>query len=354
MKIPCVIVRGGTSKGIYLRGEDLPSNPSDRDSVICSIFGSPDSRQIDGLGGGDPLTSKVAILSARNLVEGSDVSYLSGEVRLGCSEINYGIMCGNLASGVGLAAFHLDLLKPEAIGNAIRIYNVNSGGIIHAIHDDFDAGVGGKNTSVKLTFLSSGGRATSKILPTHRPIEWLSINGLELEYSVVDAGAIYAFLKASQFGLSGSESVESLNGNRDLRSNVELVRRHVCDQINRLNPGLEIHTGQVKVALVKDLPGDSGFSNCDIEARIVNPQGVHHAYAVSGAICCCTASAIEGTIIQQLAPANSMNPRICIGHPEGLLEVSVELEDTNQGLSVCKASIERTARLIMKGMVYAA
>ncbi len=166
-EIPCVIIRGGTSKGVYLRGNDLPENAEKRDMLISKLFGSPDPRQIDGLGGGDPLTSKVAIISTSTRSD-SDIAYLSGEVRLGCSEINYGIMCGNLASGVGLAAHHLNMIDSHPTDSTVRIYNVNSKSIIHAKYDSFSDGIAGKDNKVNLTFLSRGGGLPGRYYPRIR------------------------------------------------------------------------------------------------------------------------------------------------------------------------------------------
>ncbi len=182
------------------------------------------------------------------------------------------------------------------------------------------------------------------------------MHGLEIEYSVVDAGAIYVFLRASAFNVAGNESADSLNANQELRNDIEQLRRDVCQQVNELNPHLSIHTGQIKMALVAgcldERDCDEAARPVDIEGRIMNPQGVHRAYAVSGAICCCTASAIEGTIVNQLTFTDTTKPRLTIGHPEGTLEISVELERNSGELRVLESSIQRTARVIMRGTVY--
>jgi 2-methylaconitate cis-trans-isomerase PrpF len=355
LEIPCVIVRGGTSKGVYLRAADLPEDEALRDKIVSRLFGSPEPRQINGLGGGDPLTSKVAILSSAE-DKASDVTYLSGEVRLGCSEINYGIMCGNLASGVGLAAYHLKLLRATPVGNVVRIYNANTNSLIHAEYDNFRDGICGEVNEVKLTFFSSGGGATKKILPTGSPVDRLSLDGREIKYSVVDAGAIYVFLRASTFDLQGNESAGILNANQEMRGLVERIRGEVRAYINQLNPHLDIQIGQIKVALVSERIEDRGLGSesppADIEARVVNPQGVHRAYAVSGAICCCTASAIEDTIVNQLTSTDKYNPSLTIGHPEGTMEIAVELERKAGGLAIRKSTIQRSTRVIMSGTVY--
>ena len=355
LEIPCVIVRGGTSKGVYLRAADLPEDKTLRDNLVSRIFGSPEPRQIDGLGGGDPLTSKVAILSSPE-DNASDVTYLSGEVRLGCSEVNYGIMCGNLASGVGLAAHHLKLLRTPPVENVVRIYNVNTDSLIHAEYDSFRAGICGAANQVKLTFFSSGGGATKKILPTGAAVDRLSLDGREIEYSVVDAGAMYVFIRASTFDLEGNESADTLNANQEMRGAVERIRSSVQATINQLNPHLDIQLGQIKVALVADRIESSGQGNtstpADIEARVINPQGVHRAYAVSGAICCCTAAAIEGTLVNQITSADKYNPSLTIAHPEGIMDIAVELERNAEGLAIRKSTIQRSTRVIMSGTVY--
>jgi len=242
----CAIVRGGTSKGIYLRSDELPADEAEKDFVISSLFGSPDPRQVNRLGGGDPLTDKVALLGSPSHAD-ADVDYRSGEVRLGSHEVNYGIMCGNLASGVGFAAHALGLIDVTQVGNTVRVFNNNANTVIHVTCDDLNKAVTGGESIVDLPFFAKGGGLAGTVQPTRQKMDQLSIDGYLIENSAVDMGMMYVFVKAACFGLTGQEFTAELDGIAPFRASIEKLRSHVCSQLNERNEtGSKM--GQIKVA----------------------------------------------------------------------------------------------------------
>ena len=186
MDLPCSLIRGGTTKGVYIEGRHLPDDPILRDRIILSLFGSPDARQIDGLGGADPLTSKVAIVSPSAKPD-ADVDYTSGEVGIVEPNINYGTMCGNLASGVGLFAIARGMVKIVAPVTAIRIFNTNSGKYLTAYIPIENAkpaltgtfsinGVPGTSPKIRLAFENPTGSITGHLLPTQSPVDQIKLD----------------------------------------------------------------------------------------------------------------------------------------------------------------------------------
>ena len=212
-KIPCVIQRGGTSKGIYFHESDLPEDPELRDKVILSIFGSPDKRQIDGLGGADPLTSKVAIIS-KSEREDADVNYTFGAVDLYEPIVDYRGNCGNLSSGVGPFAIDEGLIKVEHPETIVRIYNTNTQKILIAhvltlegkakcLGDFAIDGVPGTGAKILLDYAGTAGAITGKLLPTGNCIDTVTIPEIgEVEMTIVDAANPVCFIKSEVFGLS--------------------------------------------------------------------------------------------------------------------------------------------------------
>lgn len=350
--IPCVIVRGGTSKGVYLNEADLPQDPAVRDALICDLMGSGDSRQVDGIGGGDPLTSKVAILSAPTK-PGADVDYLSGEVRLRRSEVNYGIMCGNLAAGVGPAAYQLGLLGAASNLNKLKIFNRNSHSIIDVGYlQALDSTVGSCFTAT-LIFNNPVGNNTGGLLPTGKPIDSAEIEGVSFQFSVVDAGAIYAFISAADLSLRGDEAPAEIDCLDVVRDWVEQFRHLVSERINAYLPAdRQVHTGQIKIALISP-PASSANQVVDIVGRIINPAKTHKAYAVSGAIATCVAASTHGTLVRQLCGGKLLQEGVIqIAHPEGVLEVGLTLEGMGAETVVRTAEIVRTARVLMSGLAF--
>jgi 2-methylaconitate cis-trans-isomerase PrpF len=372
LRIPCVFMRGGTSRGAYLRAEDLPTDPVARDQLILAIYGSPDVRQIDGLGGADSLTSKVAIVGPSTRPD-ADVDYTFGQVGITTPEIDYKPNCGNISSGVGPFAIMQGWVPAVEPVTRVRIYNTNTRKIIVAevpvrdgevvVEGDCQIdGVPGTGAPILLDFLDSGGAVTGKLLPTGRPQDVLEVEGRRYTVSLVDAANPYVFVRAAELGLEGTESADRVNGDQALLDHLEAIRGaaaelygFVADRKDALarSPNLP------KIAFVappKDYVAAGGRAiaarEINLVARGLSGQKLHKAYAVTGAICTGAAARVPGTIVNEVFRPSPGDKTIRIGHPAGILAVEMEVAERDGELVLTRAAFVRTARPIMDGYVY--
>jgi len=373
MKLPCAIYRGGTSKPIFFLEKDLPQDPGWRDRVILSAFGSPDTRQIDGLGGADPLTSKVAYIAPTTIPD-ADVNYTFGYVGITAPVIDYTGNCGNSSAAVGPFALLRGLIEPKEPMTKVRIFNTNTRKIIVAefsvrngafqADGDFRIdGVPGTGSKILLDFLDSGGSVTGKLLPTGKVKEKIKTPTLgTLTVSMVDAANPFIFIRGEDLGLRGGESADEIAGNSALLNKCEEIRSVAAeimgiakiDEATRLSPGVP------KIALVspptayRTPVGKVAASEVDVVARMTALQKLHKTYAVTGAVCLGAAAKIEGTVVNEVfgggRPKASTSVRI--GHPSGTIQVEIELVKENGHLILAKAALSRTARLLMDGFVH--
>ncbi len=358
--VPCSIIRGGTSKGVFVLEEHLPTDPEQRDQLLLRLMGSPDPRQVDGLGGADPLTSKVVIVSPSQR-EGIDVEYESVEVGVAEAKVNHGIMCGNLIAGVGYFAMAEGLIQPRSPSTMVRIHcRSNQKTVMARVPWRAAAALGapggvvmqGGSAQVDLFFREPGGTLTGRLLPTGEPINRLTHGERLVDVSIVDAGTLYAFLRADDFGFSGQEDAAYLDGQTRFRSAVENLRQQVADRINQHSFfGAAVMAPRlVKMAIIA--PPGVANSDVDVLARVINRARVHKAYAVSGAICMGAAAAIPGTLVHRIV-GKQMSPYVLrIGHPSGSLAVGTYWSAGEEGVSIQAAEIQRTARILMRGQAY--
>lgn len=373
-KIRCVIMRGGTSKGVFLLENDLPRDPRVRDRVILAIFGSPDPRQIDGLGGADSLTSKVAIIGPSSRPD-ADVDYTFGQVSITSPLVDYRGNCGNISSAVGPFAVDEGLVKAVEPVTAVRIFNTNTRKIIVAevpVKDGKAAvkgdlaidGVPGTGARITLNFLDAGGAVTGKLLPTGRVRDEVVLgDGTRLEVSLVDAANPVVFFRAADLGLSGVELPDEVNGNPQLLSRIEEIRCLAAEMLGlagrqeatakspavpkiifvspprtyRASDGRLIEEGQVSLV-----------------ARAMSMQKMHRAFAVTGGICTAVAARLAGTVVHEVfRPAAGDEKVVRVGHPSGTMEFEVDVTYGADGTPrLEKAAVARTARRIMEGYVY--
>lgn len=360
-RIPGVLMRGGTSKGLFLYRDILPLQADRRDAVILSLFGSPDRRQIDGVGGAEPLTSKVAIVSRSTRPE-ADVDYTFGQVGIDEANINYAVTCGNLAAAVGPFAIDEGLVPASEPLTRVRIYNTNTKKLILAdvpvergracSHGNcFIDGVPGGGAAIRLTFTDPAGSITGCLLPTGDVREVLMTEYGEVPVSVVDAGMLYVFIPAAHFGLEGNEAAAHIDTRIDLLAAVDAVRRAAAARLlarGAVSTALAQRLATTfKVALVA--PGDG--VGTDLLARVINPGRVHKAFAVTGAIALGSAACITGTVANDFLPAAARQPLI-IGHPSGRIEVEIGASTESGTPRIETATVVRTARRIMDGYVY--
>lgn len=365
-------MRGGTSRGVFFSLRDLPENPSIRDRVILCAFGSPDSRQIDGLGGADPLTSKVAIVSPSKTA-GIDVDYTFGYVGIETAHVDYRGNCGNISSAVGPFALNHGWVKAIEPITVVRILNTNTESIIEAHvpvkngkfnpEGDFAiSSVPGCGAKIVLDFLDSGGAVTGKILPTGSPKDRLSIEGVgELPVSIVDAANPFVFVHAGSLGLMEGEWIGKLFEDEGLMI-IEKIRSAVAKRIGlveRAEEATRLSPAVPKIAVIappktfsriKD-KNRAADERIDLIAWMTALQKLHKSYAVTGGICTATAACIDGTVVNEILGGSEKHRNITIGHPSGTLEVEAEVIEEGGALSLKKGSIARTARKIMEGKV---
>ncbi|WP_069814254.1 4-oxalomesaconate tautomerase [Streptomyces sp. TP-A0874] len=345
--VPCMLVRGGTSKGAFFLAEDLPSAPAERDALLLRVMGSPDERQIDGIGGGHPLTSKVAVVSASQQPE-TDVDYLFLQVGVERATVSDRQNCGNILAGVGAFAIERGLV-PAADGTTrVRINLVNSGGQAVAsvatpggtVRYDGDVRISGvpePAAPVLLDFADTAGSACGRLLPTGAARD--VIDGAEA--TCVDNGMPVVVLPAAQFGLLGYESPTELEGDTGLRQRLERIR---------LRAGELMGLGDVTEATVPKLtlvaPAREGGT---IATRTFIPHRCHASIGVLGAVTVATACALPGSPAGGLASAPENGSRYRLEHPSGHLDVEVELGPNSQ---VVRSGVVRTARKLFDGLVF--
>lgn len=372
-KIPCAIYRGGTSKPIFFLEKDLPRDAKERDQAVLHAFGSPDVRQIDGLGGADPLTSKVAYIGP-STVRDADLNYTFGYVGIAQPVIDYAGNCGNTSAAVGPFALLRGLIEPIEPITKVRIYNTNTKKMILAEFEVRNGqflsegnftidGVPGSGSKILLDFIGSGGAVTGKLLPTGKAREEVKFPTLgTLEVSMVDAANPFVFVRARDLGLRGNEDMDEFGNNGATLKKCEEIRCVAAEimGIAKREEATSKSPGVPKIAVVAppasySTPnGRVETSQVDIIARMTALQKLHKAYAVTGAVCLGTAAKVDGTIVHEIyrkiQPGNP--PAVRIGHPTGRLQVEIEIEKQNGQLELTKAALARTARLLMDGNVY--
>lgn len=377
-RIPCVYMRGGTSKAVFFRDEDLPRDEKEREKTILSIFGSPDRRQIDGMGGANTSTSKVAIIK-KSSRPGVDVDYDFGQVDVMAPIVGKTMNCGNISSAVGPYAIDEGLVEAVEPMTEVRIYNENTKKIIVAevpVKDgrfmsegDFSIdGVPGTASRITLKFMEPQGAASGKLFPTGNAKDTIEVEGKVYEYSFVDAANPVIFVHPEDFGVKGTEIPSEFNALPDCRD--------ICRKLEIIRG-----TGAVLLGYAKDLEdarinsqtlpkiafvtkpteycAGSGKmirkEDADIVGRLfsVNMKMID-AYMGTGAICTITAANAKGTIVHEIVSEARKTDRIeClkIGHPWGIMTAKADLKEDGSDGILC-GYLERTARRIMDGFAY--
>lgn len=369
-KVRAVIMRGGTSKGIFFLKEDLDSvcDARVRDEVLLSIFGSPDPMQINGLGGATSHTSKLMIVT-RSQRPGHDLDYTFGQVAIDSPIISYSGNCGNLTSAVGPYAVDERLVEGISPRTRVTLYNTNTAKTVIAefpvvdgkalSEGDFEIdGVPGKGARVRLGFVNPGGAITGQLLPTGNPIDTLKLDGKVVECSIVDAATLCTFVKAEDLGLLGNEPPSEVGGS--VLAAARKIRETTARRLRLLRDGEDIRpTIPGEVVVISDVRthaagsgGQPGTDRVDVVARLISIQGrVHHAFPVTGALCTAAAAGIAGTLVSRVAKPG-LPGRVIIAHPKGAIEVGVEAGEAGKEYHVKVLSIDRTARRLMDGFAY--
>lgn len=365
-RVQAVIYRGGTSRGVFLRENDLPLDPAARRATILRIFGSPDPRQIDGLGGADPLTSKVAIIGPPSRPD-ADVDYTFGQVSIDSQLVDYKGNCGNISSAVGPYAIEEGLVRPTDPLTRVRIHNTNTGVIIAADIETRDGrpvthgdctigGVPGSGSPILLDFLHPEGAVTGHLLPTGSPMDQVEVRGNTFTVSVVDATTPVVMVRASELGLRGNEEARELARNTSLLETLEEIRSHFAETLGIVSAKADataLSPAVPKVAIVGAVMRGDGTTTSESQephfyARLMSMQMPHKAVAMTGGICLACAACMPGTVVNELTNLGPGEQKVRVGHPSGVAEFHIKVDD----FTVQRAAIVRTARRLMDGYAY--
>lgn len=349
--IPCTLMRGGTSKGLYFHADDLPAERPLFDQVLLAAMGSPDARQIDGVGGAHPLTSKVAVIS-RSTRADADVDYLFLQVVVDKREVSDSQNCGNLLAGVGPWAIENGFVAATDTTTPVRIHMVNTrsiavahvstpGGAVEYEGETRIDGVPGSAAAIPLEFLDIAGSSCGSMLPTGSASD--TIEGIPV--TCIDNGMPVVVMRAEDLGVSGTETPEQLERNVALKARVENIRLHVG---HRMNLGEVTNKTVPKMCLVS-APRHGGA----IATRMFIPHRVHEAIGVLGAVSVATACVIPGSIAAAIAKVSvGERHRLDIEHPTGFFTVDMEVEVKDNRVEVKRSALLRTARKLMRGEVF--
>ncbi len=350
--VRCMLMRGGTSKGLYFVAADLPDEPAQRESLLLRIMGSGHPLQIDGLGGASPLASKVAVVSPSRR-DDADVDYLFLQLGVEQATITDRQNCGNILAGVGPFAVERGLIKPGGDATTARIRMVNSDSVVTATFatpggaPDYAgataiAGVPGTAAPISLRFADTAGSTTGHLLPTGAVRD--VIDGIEA--TCVDNGMPVVVARAADLGITGYETHAELAGNAGLAERVQALRIAAG---RLMGLGDVTHASVPKTTLVSS-PRDGGA----ICTRTFIPVRPHTAIGVLGAVSAATALLLAGAAGSELAEPPEPGQPFDVEHPSGHLLVDVELDTTCQPPVVRRAGVVRTARKLFDGTVFPA
>lgn len=345
--IPCVLMRGGTSKAACFLASDLPEAAPQRDRVLLAVMGSPDPRQIDGIGGADPLTSKVAIISPSTRPD-ADIDYLFAQVNVDQAVVDYGQNCGNILAAVAPFAIEKGLIRAQGDITRVRIFMVNTGqiavaqfatpdGTVEYQGDTQIDGVPGFGAEQILQFEDIAGSSCGSLLPTGEARN--RFDGIEV--TCIDNGMPVVILRAEDVGCTGQETREQLESNAELKARLESIR---------LQAGLLMNLGDVTKRTVPKMtliapPANGGA----LSTRTFIPHRCHASIGVLGAVSVATACLIPGSVTQGIAQiTDARQQRLAVEHPSG--EFSVMLTRDEAG-KVTQSGLIRTARLLFDGRV---
>jgi len=365
---PCTIMRGGTSKGIFLMEKDLPEDPGLRDRIILAVFGSPDIRQIDGLGGADSLTSKLAIIGPAKKSD-YDIDYNFGAVGIDKAFVDYSANCGNISSAVGPYAVDKGLVKAVEPFTIVRIYNANTKKMIYSKvpvkkgkvvwEGDYAIdGCPGTAAKIELSFMDPGGATTGRLLPTGNVVDELKLDtGESYRVTIVDAGNPTAFVRAEELKLRGNELPAEFDQDMATRAKLEAIRKKVGEMM-----GIPVSQSIPKISFIapaqdfKTVTGKVvGKDSVSMLARVMAMGKMHKTFAITAGIPAAIGAVIPNSVVNQVVAGGKPVPtdkEIVIGHPSGMMDVKVEMRIEKGQRHIVSCTVGRTARKIMDGQVY--
>ncbi|HYH91739.1 MAG TPA: PrpF domain-containing protein [Candidatus Saccharimonadales bacterium] len=374
--IRCSILRGGTSRGVFFLENDLPTARADIEPILLDVFGSPDVRQIDGLGGATSQTSKAAIIGPPTR-DDADVDYTFAQVSVTDALVDWGGNCGNISSAVGPFAIDQGLVRATGDLTTVRIHNTNTAKVIVAhvptvgrrasTEGDYAIpGVPGTSARILLEFDDPAGSVTGMLLPTGSPCDTLELaDGRSITVSVVDAGNPTVFLRATDLGLTGTESPAGIEAATSATDTLEEARSIIAERLGLVadrRDATATTPGLPKVGFVSppvDHPAADGTTiaagDADIVGRLMSMQTAHRSYMTTGAIATAAAAFVPGTIVDEMVRRRSDRPEpdtIRIAHPYGVMHAVVRASDPADPSTIAAIAVGRTARHILDGTVW--
>jgi len=367
-KYPCVYMRGGTSKAVIFHKKDLPQNKSLWADIFLKVMGTPDIKQIDGMGGTVSSTSKIAVISPSEN-ENADVDYEFFQVDIVIPRVDTSANCGNISAAVGPFAIDEGLVKAVEPITVVRVLNTNTNKIIEehvrvengkamVNGDEIIKGVPGTDSRIDMYFENPGGAVTGKLFPTGNKKDSFDIEDYgKIEVTVIDCANPVVFIKADDLGVKGTELVE-LNNNKKIMEHIEHIRCMVAEKIGFVKQWQDARTQSTSVPKVSiiskpqnyiDMNGNDVKENyMDICCRAISVGSVHKAYPMTVAIATGAAMRINGTIVNELINQHEDKDIIRIGHSSGITNVDIKMKDGE----IIKGGVTRTARRIMEGYIY--
>jgi methylitaconate Delta-isomerase len=379
-QLRCVIMRGGTSKAVFLKESDLPVDEDARRRTILAVFGSPDKRQIDGLGGADPLTSKLAVIGPPRLGDpraaNTHLTYTFGQVEITHPEIDWLSLCGNISSAVGAFGVYEGYVSPVEPITEVRVFNTNLNRVLtievpakngRPLEDGTYTvpGVPGAGARILVDFADTAGGATGSLLPTGNVVDRLEVPGVgALDVSLVDIGNAHVFVRASDLNLSGTETPSEIDANTALRDRLEKIRGAAAARMGMIKDAARSREESPATPILGIVSPPSSYRNevngkdvaedeVDLVSRLMFMQQSHKTYAGTSTVCTGVAARLPGTLVHEVSRLQTREAvTVRIGHPAGVIETETKVNRTQEGWTVQRATLGRTARRIMEGYVF--
>lgn len=360
--VPGVLIRGGTSKGLFVRENDLPEPGPVRDELLLELFGSPDPLQVDGIGGSRSHTSKLMIVSPSDRDQ-YDVEYTFAQIGVTEPDVDWSKNCGNLTSAIGTFAVLEGLVPADGDAADLTLYNTNTDTVVEQtvpldgdepdVYGDYSIdGVPGTGARIDTTFVRPGGGVTGLLLPTGNPTDEIQVDGDTLEVSLVDATNLVLYIRASDLGMTGTELPDEIEARPNLLETFRGARETVRDVLGledakKSNPSIGIVSEPQSYECSVDRSVDA--ADIDVTTRWISLQP-HHAVGMTGAMCIGAASRVPGTLPNQYA--RQRGDSLTLGHPKGTVTVDVDVTVSDGEATVESITNRRTARPLVHGRVY--
>jgi len=371
--VPAVFMRGGTSKGVFFHGRDLPEDRHGRDTIFCAAIGSPDpyGRQLDGMGGGISSLSKVVVIEPSDR-PGIDVDYTFGQVVVDAADVDYGATCGNLSSAVGPFAVDEGLVLKGDGEALVRVHNINTDKVFEArfpvrsgkaqVSGEFIIpGVSGSGALVQLEYLDPGGARTGALMPTNRMNDHVVLSdGQTINVCCVDATTPCVFVAAADLGLDATENPLALESRLDVLTKLEEIRCQAgvlmglgvttqeISEASRASPRIAVVAAPADMTLLDGsvLPAEG----MDIAVRMVSMGVPHRAVPLTGGMCLAVAANLQETLVHNLA-RDKLATTVRLGSPSGVIPIGASIRRDGCNLTVDRITTYRTARRLMEGNV---